>query len=109
MSSAEGSFQKRFKVLVATNGWRGWTGEGSAAGEAWRTRIIYQTNMATRHAAGRHRQLTDPGFLALRPYWKYVHADGQLHPRPLHLAWNGLTLRHDHPFWKAHCAAHRLG
>jgi hypothetical protein len=25
-----------------------------------------------------------------------------LHPRPLHLAWNGLTLPPDHAFWKTH-------
>ena len=29
-------FQKDFKTIVAKNGWTGWTGEGSAAGEAWR-------------------------------------------------------------------------
>lgn len=24
------------------------------------------------------------------------------HPRPQHLAWHGLTLRHDHPLWQTH-------
>ena len=97
-------FRKQFKALVASHGWTGWTGEGSARGEAWRTRIIYQTNMATSYAAGRYKQLTEPEFAKLRPYWKYVHADGQLHPRPLHLAWHGLTLPMGHPFWKTHFA-----
>lgn len=102
-------FRKDFKAVVAKHGWTGWTGEGSAAGEAWRTRIIYQTNMATSYAAGRYKQLTEPGFAALRPYWRYVHADGQLHPRPLHLAWNGLTLPLEHPFWKTHFAPNGWG
>lgn len=97
-----GGFTKRFKAVVAKNGWTGWTGEGSAAGTAWRARVIYQTNMATSYAAGRWRQMTDPAMLAIRPWWQYVHADGQLHPRPQHEAWNGLTLRHDHPFIATH-------
>ena len=102
-------FRKSFKAVVASHGWTGWTGEGSTRGEAWRTRIIYQTNMATSYAAGRYKQLTEPEFAKLRPYWKYVHADGQLHPRPLHLAWNGLTLPMGHPFWKTHFAPNGWG
>ena len=95
-------FRKDFRKLVQKHGWTGWTGEGSKAGEAWRTKVIYQTNMATSYAAGRYRQMTDPAFVKLMPYWRYVHADGVMHPRPLHQAWNGLTLRHDHPFWQTH-------
>ena len=97
-------FRKDFRRIVATNGWTGWTGEGSAAGEAWRTKVIYQTNMATSYAAGRYQQLTDPEFLKLRPSWRYVHNDSVVHPRPLHQAWGDmrLTLRHDDPFWATH-------
>lgn len=95
-------FEKDFKRIVAKHGWTGWTGEGSAAGEAWRARIIYKTNMATSYAAGRYRQLTEPAFVALHPYWRYIHRDGVRHPRPLHVAWHGLTLRHDHPFFVTH-------
>lgn len=98
------AFRKDFRRVVAQHGWTGWTGEGSALGEAWRTRVIYQTNMATSYAAGRYKQLTNPAFLELRPYWRYVHADGVMYPRPHHLAWGQarLTLRYDHPFWKTH-------
>lgn len=95
-------FRKDFKQIVEKHGWTGWTGEGSAAGGAWRTRIIYQTNTATSYAAGRWKQLNDPGLLKLKPYWKYVHDDTVEHPRPLHVAWNGLVLRYDDPFWKTH-------
>ena len=96
------AFRKDFKAIVARHGWTGWTGEGTKEGEAWRTRVIYQTNMATSYAAGRHRQMSDPEVLKLHPYWRYLHSDGVLNPRPLHLAWHGLTLRHDHPFWATH-------
>lgn len=96
------AFRKEFDAIVLKHGWTGWAGEGSKAGVAWRTQVIYQTNMATSYAAGRWRQLNDPDLLAERPYWKYVHADGVLHPRPLHVSWNGLVLPHDHPFWLTH-------
>lgn len=95
-------FRKDFRAIVAKHGWTGWTGEGSAAGEAWRTKVIYETNMATSYAAGRYKQMTDPGYLRLRPLWRYVHCDSVMHPRPLHLAWNGLVLRYDHAFWSEH-------
>lgn len=96
------AFRKDFKTIVAKHGWTGWTGEGSKGGEAWRTRVIYDTNLRTSYAAGRWQQLNDPELLAIRPYWRYVHQDGQQYPRPLHASWQGMTLRHDHPFWKSH-------
>lgn len=96
------AFRNDFKAIVAKHGWTGWTGEGTREGEAWRTRIIYQTNMATSYAAGRHAQMTDPEVLKLHPYWRYIHSDGLVNPREQHLAWHGLTLRHDHPFWQSH-------
>ena len=39
----------------------------------------------------------------------YSGCDGVLHPRPLHLAWHGLTLPHDHPFWDTHFAPNGWG
>lgn len=105
-SAAKGAglqaFRKEFNAIVLKHGWTGWTGEGTAAGQAWRTRVIYQTNMATSYAAGRWAQLNDPELLATRPYWRYVHADGVMHPRPIHVSWHGLVLRHDHAFWLTH-------
>lgn len=99
-----GEFRKDFAAAVAKSGWSGWTGEGTKAGEAWRTRVIYQTNVATSYAAGRWQQLNDSDLKAARPFWKYIHADGVMHPRPLHQAWGdaGLTLPSDHPFWQTH-------
>jgi len=94
-------FRKDFRSIVERHGWHGWTGEGTKAGEAWRTRVIYETNLRTSYAAGRHAQLTDPGLLNRRPYWQYVHS-GAEHARKEHKAWGDakLTLRHDHPFWE---------
>ncbi|WP_306603911.1 phage minor head protein [Azonexus sp.] len=96
------AFRKDFKAIVAKHGWTGWTGEGTKAGEAWRTRVIWETNMATSYAAGRYRQLTDPEFLTLYPYWRYRHADWVANPRMQHVSWNNLTLPHYHLFWKSH-------
>ncbi|THF60913.1 phage head morphogenesis protein [Pseudothauera rhizosphaerae] len=97
-------FRRDFREIVARRGWTGWTGEGTAGGEAWRTRTIYETNLRTSYAAGRHRQLTDPDLLTVRPYWRYVHSDLVARPRPQHQRWGDsrLTLRHDHPFWQTH-------
>lgn len=93
-----GEFRKAFRQIVAQRGWTGWTGEGSAAGVAWRTRIIYTTNTATAYAAGRLAQIQAGGF----DLWVYRHNDSVMHPRPQHLAWNGLTLPPEHPFWRTH-------
>jgi hypothetical protein len=99
-----GWFRKNFDAIVAKHGWTGWTGEGSKGGRDWRTRIIYQTNMSTSYSAGRWAQLSDPDLIKMRPYKRYVHADGVQHPRPLHQSWNGITLPHDDPFWDTHFA-----
>ena len=99
-----GEFRKNFAEIVAKHGWTGWTGEGTKAGEAWRTRVIYQTNLMTSYAAGRRAQLLDPDLVERRPFWRYVHNDSVTHPRPQHKRWGDmkLTLRHDHPFWNTH-------
>ncbi|GHT87948.1 hypothetical protein AGMMS49960_05580 [Betaproteobacteria bacterium] len=102
-------FRKDFRQLVAKHGWTGWTGEGTPAGEAWRTRVIWETNLRTSYMAGRYAQLTDPDLLARRPYWKYIHSEAVTNPRPQHLAWSGLVLRHDHPFWQTHFPPNGFG
>jgi hypothetical protein len=89
-------FRQQFDDIVAKNGWA-YTGSRD-----WRTRIIYTTNSATSYAAGRWAQLNDPDLLKARPYWRYVHNDTVAHPRPLHVEWSGLTLRHDDPWWQTH-------
>jgi uncharacterized protein with gpF-like domain len=96
------AFKREFLSIAAKNGWTGWTGEGTPAGEAWRARVIFSTNRATSYSAGRWRQMNDPEVIKLRPYWRYIHSEGALNPRPLHLSWHGLTLPANHPFWLTH-------
>lgn len=91
-------FRKSFDEIVARHGWAGWTGEDSAAGRDWRTRIIYETNLRTSYAAGRFQQLQEGGF----QYWMYLHSHLVQNPRAQHLAWHGLVLPADHPFWRTH-------
>lgn len=102
-------FRKDFKRIVAERGWTGWTGEGSQSGEAWRTKVIFETNVRSSHAAGRYKQLTDPDTLAAMPFWRYVHNDSVMHPRAEHKAWHGLTLPATHDFWKTHFAPNGWG
>ena len=88
-------FRTDFDAIVARHGWE-YNGT-----PGWRSRIIYETNLSTAYSAGRYTQLTQPETLAAFPYWRYVHS-GARHPRLQHLAWNGLTLRADDPFWATH-------
>lgn len=90
-------FRRDFRSIVAKHGWTGWTGEGSAKGEAWRTKVIYQTNLRTSYMAGLHAQLVAANY----KYWVYKHS-GAEHPRLHHLALDGIALPPGHPFWRTH-------
>lgn len=104
-------FQEYLKPLLQAKGWWGQavdpeTGEimkmypGTSKpvryGTPARLRLIYDTNMATSHAAGRReRQLATA---KLFPYWRYVAVmDGRT--RPTHRALGGKVFPADHPFW----------
>ena len=92
-------YRRDFKAIVAKHGWTGWTGEGTPGGVAWRTRTTYMTNLRVSHAAGRYQQLTDSPNLR---YWMWRHSELAREPRAQHLAWDGMVLPADHPFWKQH-------
>ncbi|NJR43997.1 hypothetical protein HC761_00525 [bacterium] len=89
-------FLAEFDKIIGKHGWA-YKGERN-----WRTRVIYQTNVAVSYAAGRLQQLRDPDLQKLKPFWKYVHSDAQLYPRPLHQSWDGLVLPADHPWFEKH-------
>lgn len=89
-------FRREFDQIVARHGWQ------YRGSRNWRTRVIYETNLRTAYQAGRYAQLTDPDLLDSRPFWRYKHNEAVQHPRPLHLSWDGLVLRHDDPWWRAH-------
>lgn len=97
-------FRQDFRKIVEERGWHGWTGEGTKGGEAWRTRVIYRTNMRVSYAAGRMAQLVEEGY----PLWVYRHG-GSLEPRIIHLGWDGLVLPPEHPFWTTHAPPNGWG
>lgn len=97
-------FRADFREIVERHGWHGWTGNDSKRGRAWRTKVIYKTNMATTYAAGRWAQLMKAGY----PLLVYRHG-GSLEPRPEHLSWDGLILPVDHPFWRTHAPPNGWG
>lgn len=88
-------FREQFDEIVATHGWE------YNGGRNWRTKVIYETNMRAAWQAGRHAQLSDPDVRARRPYWQYRHG-GSADPRPEHLAWHGMVLPADDPWWQEH-------
>lgn len=88
-------FRKDFGTIVKTHGW------SHTGTPGWRAGIIYDTNLSTAFSAGRYAQLTEPDTLKAFPYWTYIHS-GSRHPRLQHVAWNGLTLAADDPFWSSH-------
>lgn len=88
-------FRKGFAEAVVKHGW------SYNGGFGWRSKIIYRTNVRTAYMAGRWKQLTDPGLLKLKPYLKYRHGDSRV-PRPQHLAWDGLILAAEDPWWQTH-------
>lgn len=88
-------FRKDFDRIVAKHGW---SYNGS---RNWRSEVIYSTNIRTSYAAGRWAQLTDPDMLKFYGCLVYRHGDSRV-PRPQHLAWDGVTLPADDPWWDSH-------
>lgn len=88
-------FLKEFDTIKKRYGWE------HTGTPGWRASTIYDTNVTTAYAAGRYRRMATPESLALYPYWRYRHHTCQ-HPRPQHLAWDGMILRADDPFWNTH-------
>ncbi len=87
-------FRRDFDATVAKHGW------SYKGGRNWRTQVIYGTNMRTSYAAGRYRQMK--AISDRRPYWRYRHSHASEQPRAEHLAWDGMVLRHDDPWWDTH-------
>lgn len=90
-------FRKDFDATVAANGWN-YKGR-----RGWRTRVIFQTNLATSYAAGRYRQMSDPAVKKARPFKRWRALDGG-NRRKLHQEWKNTILPADHPWWQTHFA-----
>lgn len=86
-------FRAGFDAAVAEHGW---SYKGT---RGWRTRIIYDTNLRTAHAAGKWKQFQR--VKARRPWLQYQTA-GDARVRAEHVAWDGLVLHIDDPWWNTH-------
>lgn len=84
-------FREQFRPLVQKYGW-----QLKGGGPAWRSDLIWRTNITSAYQAGRWQQLEAAGIEHL----KYVHNDGVRHPRPNHLAMDGTILPRTDPFWQ---------
>jgi len=83
-------FRQQFPSLVERYGWQ--LKGGSAA---WRSDLIWRTNIGNAYQAGRWQQFIAAGTTHL----KYVHRDGVRNPRPTHVAMDGTVLPITDPFW----------
>lgn len=87
-------FRAQFDNAVTKHDWK------YNGGRGWRTRVIYDTNLSTSYAAGRYQQMQT--VKADRPWWRYRHSEAVTEPREAHLAWDGLVLHADDPWWTTH-------
>lgn len=83
-------FRKQFRPLVERYGW-----QLKGGGNAWRSDLVWRTNISTAYQAGRWQQFAAGGI----EYLKYVHNDSVRHPRPHHVAMDGTVLPRTDAFW----------
>ncbi|MBI1175660.1 MAG: hypothetical protein GC139_10420 [Sideroxydans sp.] len=86
-------FKQRFPEIASKHGWA----YNGAPG--WRSKVIYDTNITQAYNAGRYQQMM--AVKEFRPYWQYRHTSIE-HPRLQHLAWDGIILPADDPWWDTH-------
>lgn len=91
-------FRARFADIQERTGFL--TGRGPKY-LAWRTRVIFDTNLRTAQMAGRYAFLTDPDVARQMPYWQYRHHTID-NPRLDHRAWDDLILPATDPWWRVH-------
>ena len=88
-------FQKAFD-RIADRWSPDWMGNGD---RAWRSQLVYETNLRSAYAAGRYTQMTQPEVLNKRPYWQWRHG-GSKDPRPEHIALDGKVFDADQLFFQ---------
>ncbi len=93
-------FRKAFDKTVEKHGWDYHGKRG------WRTRIIYDTNLSTAHAAGRWMQAQRTK--DTRPFLRYTAVLDD-HTSELHRQWHGKIFHIDDPFWHTHYPPCRHG
>lgn len=87
-------FRARFDKTLG-KAWSTLRGGETEAGRAWRTRLIYQTNLRTSYMAGRWETLQK------YPYLKYQHNTVD-NPRESHQALDGKIIPTRDPWWDTH-------
>lgn len=101
-------FAENIQPILEKQGWWGrqsrvnpLTGEKEDVqlGSAARLKLIYQTNIRQSRAAGQWSRIQRSK--AFLPKLKYRHGHPE-RPRPEHLAWDGITLPVDDPWWDTH-------
>lgn len=102
-------FASELTPLLQQKGWWGRqpafdpeTGETKLAqlGSVRRLTTIFDVNMRVSYAAGHWSSFEKNK--AARPFLRYVHLEGQAHPRPLHALWHNTVLPIEHPWWNTH-------
>ncbi|MDA3835512.1 MAG: phage minor head protein [Spirochaetales bacterium] len=88
-------FRKDFDNTIEKSGWK------YKGGKAWRTAVIFNTNMSTAYAIGNYQQMMDPAVLKVRPYLRYVGSSAA-NPRAEHQKWANIILPADDPWWNTH-------
>ena len=93
-------FRKQFDKTVEKHGW-------SYKGKrGWRTRVIYDTNLRTAHAAGKWQQFQR--LKDRRPFLQYFTV-GDARVRPEHRSWNKVVLPIDDDWWSTHYPPNDFG
>jgi hypothetical protein len=101
-------FRKDIYQTAQKLGWtKGWENEANVKNKsylAWRTRVVYETNLRASYQAGRWQQIQESK--KTRPYLIYKHSHAVLHPRDKdpenHLKWNNLVVPVDSKWVKTH-------
>lgn len=91
--SGYAAFRADFEAI---SGKYGWAYKGSPG---WRSKVTYSTNITQAYNAGRWQQMQAVKYL--RPFWVYRHTPNE-HPRLAHLAWDGMILPADDPWFDTH-------
>ncbi|MCK4529323.1 hypothetical protein KAW18_18320 [candidate division WOR-3 bacterium] len=88
-------FRKDFDSIISKHGWK------YKGGKAWRTAVIFNTNLSVAYAVGNYNQMMDPAVLKARPYLRYVGSSSK-NPRMEHQKWVNIILPADDPWWDTH-------
>ncbi|MCM2318070.1 MAG: phage minor head protein [Pseudomonas sp.] len=108
-------FQKRLTPTLQAKGWWGkqemrdpLTGEMKVVqlGSPRRLKLIYDTNLRQAHSEGQWRRIQERK--ASFPFLQYDGGNSGHTSRPQHLAWDGLVLPVDDPFWQSHMPVREL-